>query len=64
MEIIWDGEIFREVTHEEAKKLIAEGKAQSADVGGNHLLDRSHMSGYRTREMKPAKPKAKKATKK
>jgi hypothetical protein len=57
MELIWDGEIFLEVTSAEAKKLIAQGKAQPANVGGNHLLDRSHMSGYKTREMKPTKPR-------
>ncbi len=75
MKTIWDGNEFRHVKDQEAKKLEAEDKAQILNTGvvdGATLKYRHQFTGYKTRELRaetnPApveeKPKKAKATKK
>lgn len=58
IENIWDGEEFRQVTAEEAKRLVKEDKAQIMDgtVFGNELKYRHQFTGYHTREMRAEQP--------
>ena len=57
MKIIWDGLNFLQVTIEEAKRLIAEDKAEDETIHGNsHFRYRHQFTGYKTREMRAEKP--------
>lgn len=57
MKTIWDGESFRQVSDEEAARLIKEDKAQGeAEHGFSHFKYRHQFTGYVTREMRAEAP--------
>ncbi len=65
MTLIWDGIDFRQVTLEEAQKLVNEDKAQilPAVVDGAALRWRKQFTGYQDRMVTTEKPKKERKTK-
>jgi hypothetical protein len=57
MKYLWNGNEFFVATDEEAKKLIAEDKAEDESMHGNsHFRYRHQFTGYQTREMRAEAP--------
>ncbi len=56
---IWDGVAFRQVMWSEARELEKAGQCQICDklISAHEFLTRDQMGGYKTREMKAARPK-------
>ena len=53
--VIWDGDDYRQVSHEEAEKLEAEDKCQNLskrNYAATELKYRREFTGYHTREMR------------
>jgi hypothetical protein len=57
MKYLWNGNEFFVATDEEAKKLIAEDKAEDESSHGNsHFRYRHEFTGYHTRELRADAP--------